>query len=343
MSGLSGKCVATAEFPPPHEIARLLDERLYATCLQVGGRCEVEGPLSVSEESVTYRATCPAPLRSVLLKHPRGQGMPAHLQYEGLLLAHRRLVGQSGLLVPRVYPYLLDDGFVIVEWIDAPTVGELLRDPRTSPTRAASVLEVAGKWLKAFHADRDTQHGRLNLQEMLDDIRTGVTHGAGWSGVPRWFHSHLALLEAFKPMLESVSLPFGPKHGDFKPDNVMVNRDGVIGIDISSVRNGPIVHDLAHFLLHLDLQLMEPRGWRLLPLRRRLRSAFLRGYGLDGQSARTSLLSWVVLQRTLSHFSERLPLSNGRAQMTLLRLGYSTCAHLNARDLRSTSSANETL
>jgi hypothetical protein len=238
------------------------------------------------------------------------------------------------MAVPRVYPYLLDKGLIITEWIDAPTVGDLLGTPGASPSRAISAVRSAGRWLGAFHGDREIGDGKLDVPEMLDEIRTAMANAAERFRVPRRFARYLTLLEAYSAEFGKIRVPFGPKHGDFKPGNVMFREDQVIGIDLSSIRQGPILHDIVNFLLHLDLHLLHPISWRLLPLRHRLRSAFLQGYALGTLPAGMSLLAWAELQQTLRHFYERAVPSTSMAHRAIFRLNYGVCARLYARDLQ---------
>jgi hypothetical protein len=124
-------------------------------------------------------------------------------------------------------------------------------------------------------------------------------------------------------------------HGDFKPSNVIVDANSVIGIDIAGAFEGPVVEDVAHFLLHLDLRLLEPSGWCLLPWRRKLETAFLRGYDPDGSTVDPIVLSWARLQRALRHYRDRSKFPKSSVRAVFLKLCYARCASLSAENLRS--------
>jgi phosphotransferase family enzyme len=325
-----------ARFPSAGEIACLLNSRVFAGRTRNGESCTVDGPVALSEQSVIYRARCPGLSGPLLIKHPHGFGASARSQYESLNLARRRLRGQARLRVPNAYCYLLDEGFLITDWFDAPTVTHLLRLPGASPSSVVAALEAAGRWLRAFHSgEAQLTRSFLNSDRLIDEIRPGTGRVIGWQGVPRRFDAFINLLEQAKQALAEMTVDVSLLHGDFKPSNVIVAADNVVVIDIIGEFEGPVVDDIAHFLLHLDLRLLEPFGWHLLPWRRKLTAAFLRGYDPDGSAVDPIVLSWARLQRALRHYRDRSKLAKSSLGALFLKLCYTRCASLNAADLRS--------
>jgi hypothetical protein len=329
--------MVSVEFPVPAEIERLLDRRLVADSARMEGRCRVTGPLLRSEESVIYRATCPGLPYPLLIKHPSENGSPARHQYELLRIAAARFEGRSGLSVPRAYPHLLDDGFVITEWIEAPTLGQILNSLNVPLARVVSALDLAGRWLRVFHGDHDAELVCLDPDRMLGEVRTAMARPVR-RGISRRFARSLDLLERNKPMLARIPVPIGSRHGDFKPDNVMIQGDCAVGIDLTGNSKDPVILDIAYFLHHLDMQLIHSvAGWRLWPLRRALRSAFLRGYGRDWSAAQECLLAWVELQATLRIAHNRIGRARNATRKGLLGICCAISAHLCTREFRRMS------
>src|SRR4051812_40662704 len=101
--------------PQPVVLEQLLNLRLAGAAARFRGPWTVTGPLARSEQSATYRARCSGLRSSLLIKRPHGGRASAWSQYEALRIAGQRLQGHAQLRVPQVYPYLLDDGFLIMD------------------------------------------------------------------------------------------------------------------------------------------------------------------------------------------------------------------------------------
>ena len=324
--------MATLASPPAVELERLLSERIAAALSSPPAPCKVEGPFARSVQTAIYRAVCPNLPHPVFIKRSRGN---PRLEFEALRSARERLSSHSDAVVPLAYPYLLDDGFVIMEWLEAPTVGQLLRHPTAGPSSLVSALELAGKWLRAFHGEGEGKLGFLRIEQMLRNLHTARVPQL--SRDPRPFPSYIKLLEETGLALERLPMPICLSHGDFKPDNVIIDRNRVIGFDFNRIFKAPIMHDITHFLLHLDLDLLHPAGWRLLPWRGHLRAAFLRGYRSDISASQRVVMSWLLLQGMLRQYYEQigeLAALRRWASIAYLRVCYSRCARLYVRDLR---------
>jgi hypothetical protein len=331
--------VNALDYPLATEIERLLDTRVPATDAAAGARSRVEGPMVRGERSAIYRATCPGFQHPLFIKRPFETGRTARSQYDALDLARHRLRGQQGLLVPDAYPYLLDDGLIMMDWFAAATVGQLLNRPTLPVSRIVAAIERTGEWLRAFHGDGPQEFARLQVDQLLGHTveLAGDRRAAGDAAR---FRDLLQLLVRTAPQVRELSVPASYSHGDFKPDNVLIDGRRVIAIDIARVFKAPVVYDLAHFLVHLDLHLLHPAGWRFLLLRRRLHTAFLRGYRLSLTRSQAMALSWLALQRSLQSFYEEIGDPNrakGWVRGNFLRNAYLVCARLRAQQLKSMS------
>jgi tRNA A-37 threonylcarbamoyl transferase component Bud32 len=290
--------------------------------------------LARGEKSAIYRATCPGISHPLLIKQTNGDGASVLSQYDALRSANKRLCTQLKLRVPRAYPYLLDDGFLVTDWVDAPTVKQLLEGACSRPNFALFSLELAGKWLSAFHGDGEFAPAYVDTERLVRSAQQALARAGGWRVAPRRFESDFALLQLTAPTLKHIAINTTVLHGDFKPANIIINKDCAFGIDIAGEFKGPVVDDLAHFLLHLDLSLLTPWGWRWLPWRGRLSSAFLRGYDPAASTLQPIILAWTRLQRVLRHYSDQT-VAGGRTRATVLKWSYATCAKYAAMDLKA--------
>lgn len=331
--------MSTLDYPLAVEVERLLDARVPVADARAGVRSRVEGPIVRGERSAIYHAICPGFEQPLFIKRPFERGHTARSQFDALDLARERLRGRQGLLVPHAYPYLLDDGLIMMDWFAATTARQLLNSPGTPVSRVAAAIERTGEWLRAFHGDGPQELASVQVDQLLENTLALADGRTSWAGAAR-FRDFLRLLERTAPQVRELSVPASYSHGDFKPDNVLIDGPRVIAIDIARVFKAPVVYDLAHFLVHLDLHLLHPAGWRLLPRRRQLQAAFLRGYRLGLTQSQTLALSWLALQRTVQSFYEEIADPNrarGWVRGRFLLGAYLLCARRRARELRNSA------
>jgi aminoglycoside phosphotransferase (APT) family kinase protein len=319
--------------PAPALIGGWLNSSPDAARLSARARWTVKGPLSSSTTSDTYRATCPgAP--TLFLKRPGPGADSATAQYEVLVKARERLADNTRVRVPTAYPFLLERGFLVTEWIEGPAVSHLLHGLTTRPQALLRSLQQAGGWLRGFHRLPTETHTFINTDKLINDTRAAITELNGWRAAPDVYKNYLALLERTSPVVDKITVPVGPLHGDFKPANVIISRGEAVAIDISASFSGDVINDLVQFLFHLDLELFEPRGFRLLPWGHTLEAAFLQGYDRDEVVAPRVVLAWCRLQRALGHHRIEMKNENNRARGMLRKVCYALCAERIARHLR---------
>lgn len=324
-----------SDTPSAAEVRQLLSRHLPGDH-DCNHRCTVEGPIRTPAGSAIYRATCVGIPHSVLIKRPHDNDTSAGAQHEALCRAARRMRPLSGLRVPISYPYLVDDGFVMVEFIEAVDLQQFLHNPRSRSGSVISALERAGAWLAAYHREDQQHRAFISVDELLNNVRRKAASGT--FGHPRRdpFTKYFDLLLETAGIAGCQPVTVALEHGDFKPHNLLVNGDEIVGIDIPDEGPMPVVHDLAHFLLHLDTVLLHPAAWRLLPCRSRLRAAFLRGYRRDSPASTIDARSfaWAELQRVLDLYYGRRGMSKSWARAAMSEAGYLLCAYLRVQNLR---------
>jgi hypothetical protein len=195
-------------------------------------------------------------------------GEAAHLEYEGLKLIESALEGTDPARfgVVRALGELPDRATVVMEYVDQPTLRQLLARPRGRARRDRDVRvddrvwAGLGEWLRRFHVahpgrsmpDRMTRGDDLAGQFDLSSaflVRAGVD-----SGPIR------ALAAAAGRRLDQgpSELPSAVGHGDFTSQNVFVAADGRVTIfDPLPAWRVCVFEDLAR--LTMGLRLLGPQ------------------------------------------------------------------------------------
>jgi aminoglycoside phosphotransferase (APT) family kinase protein len=194
----------------------------------------------------------------------------AHLEYVGLNQIAAALQGADPqrLGVLRALAELPDRATVVMEYVDQPTLRQLLARPRARPGRRArgqlhdSVWAALGEWLSRFHSahpgsslpDRMTSSG--DLANQLDrSVEFVARTGADVSRILLLRESAIRRLYAGWP----AQLPSALGHGDFTAQNVFVAPEGTITIfDPLPLWRVCVFEDLAR--LTMGLRLLGPQA-----------------------------------------------------------------------------------
>lgn len=153
-----------------------------------------------------------------------------------------------------------------------------LRPPEEVPAQVGQ----AGRWLRALQgleiSTSGPSAGKRYLQETIQSTLRSLDDHLPPSQVSRYRH----LLEELATRIDSERLRLVPRHGDFWPGNVFVERGLVQVIDFEGFGPGLAYEDLANFAAHLDLlfgyPLLRRRGQNLV---QRLAEGFLADTELD--------------------------------------------------------------
>jgi Ser/Thr protein kinase RdoA (MazF antagonist) len=259
----------------------------------------------------------------------RPSGAVARTQFDSLRQVHSRMPDPMFTVVR---PIDVDqaEGLLIIEWIDGvPLTGRLLAHA-FSPKDRARLCERAGRWLRAFHDAHPLPAGPIDLDAKTEAVRRLLATGAVTS--PMFATAARTLLATANDTM-SIELPRSWVCGDFKPDNVLINDRSVVGLDVTVTFENVVLHDLASFLNHLDLDLLSPRRAVLWVSRRRTREAFLGGYRFDLTDARAKALSWVCLFHLLHVWRQLEAANTGGLRSMVIRLALNRLCRPLLRDL----------
>lgn len=278
--------------------------------------CEITGPVYEGSHSRIFRGRLdsrPFPVAIKLCRDPlSGRPAPreAEMQFNALQRVTDALAGSAEVRVPAPVALLRERGVVVSEWVDGRTVGALCRDWRSSTSTVLDAVQRGGRWLAAFHKAHALDPRPVDAKAILDGTAASIAEDGGLDPAAPETAAALALLHRSKTIVAEIAVPCSRTHGDFKPDNVILSRSLIFGLDTGANYENVVLLDVAHFLNHLELDLFHPGAARLAFQRNRLLAAFWSGYAAAdlGQSIPEA---WMRLAMVLRLAAARGALGGG--------------------------------
>jgi hypothetical protein len=275
-------------------------------CGCAGPPLEVVGPIASRPWSRVFQGKGPAyptPVAIKLCLDPasgQASGELAGAYFRALSCVHKSMHGHPMFGSARPYALFEDLGVVIAEWVNGPTLSRVIT--ASAPMNARLAARKAGAWLARLHLSTEPFYRPLHVQEMLRQLDVAMT---GHRPPPSASIVGGAL-DALHQTAHSVTgapVLWTRVHGDFKPDNMLLSDNKLIGIDIDLRWPGPGLLDAAQFLNHLALLFRTPRGVRQLASGGQISAAFRRGYEEDGGvQLGHAQLAWVRLHNAVRLF-----------------------------------------
>ena len=286
------------EQPSLRNIAAIIRDEL------VGDSAEpltVRGPIYTLEYSDIYRAECGRfgfPLAVKVCKDP-ATGQTDQATAKNQFLALDRVgsrMTSTDYGVPRTVALIEDQAIIITEWVYGDNLTRILYRRRSSSATALDLLRRAGIWLRLFHSSNPLRPGRLDVSEKIASIREAHKRGDVRSGI---VSQAVALLEASAERAGAGTLRRSWIHGDYKTDNLLVEGRRLVGLDVHVIHESAVHYDVAAFLNRLQLTLLHPKAWRLLPYRPSFEEGFV-SESLQLEADNTVLpLGWIRLYMML--------------------------------------------
>lgn len=322
-------------FRQREQIKELLSHHGAAIGVHPAGAIAVEGPTRTGRYSRIFRAAVPGLATALAVKcvlDPE-TGEPdrvsARTQFDALDRVHRAMASSS-FRVPK--PYLLAEpqGVIVIEWIHAKSMTDLLLSWRLSREEARRLMRQAGLWLRSFIEAHRLPPGKLNVEDKLRGIAS-VEH----SVVFRHSSARDAVdaLRAYAGPAGSYELERSWVHGDFKTDNLLADGESVVGVDVHVRHENPVVHDVAAFLNHWELTLCHPRAWRWRPWRAELSREFLQSFDASYMQEKRLPYLWTALYVMLGNWEEFINRETRTIQHAYLGRCFSSVVRRMTREL----------
>jgi len=250
--------------------ARALSERMAAA----GYPLTLYGPVVRTSRSTIFLGEHQSDQRLVAVKLclRDGDTTPAEAAVAGFAAVQRmyEIAASDDLLAgPAPYMVLPEQGVFVSEWVAGRTLHALLR--RSASGGQLAIVQASGAWLGRLAMRTSSGRASIRPAEMLAQFDGAALNCAQ--------QRTLDFLRATAPQAAAEPVSFYRCFGDFKPENLMLSRGRLYGIDGIFDHLGPGVADAAQFLNHVALSspasLLSPRGaaWD-----ERVGAAFLAGY-----------------------------------------------------------------
>lgn len=209
---------------------------------------------------------------------------------EKLFAEWQRYAAQSlpeGFCVPAVYGILPSRAALMMEWVEAPHMGDVLLQNLHRRDVRENAVRRAGGWLQWFHGIGGVEELPYDTSMMLDKIDAMLAkvkaQNPAMIASQKSFLDCLELLHRATPQFQELSLPHAPVHGDFTPYNLLLSADGrTCGIDFLVHGRRPVTFDICHFLVYLDVHrfwLTSAKALRYQGGSRHDKDHFMAGYG----------------------------------------------------------------
>lgn len=193
---------------------------------------------------LVFRATHPELSGPLAVKWCGNPGQN-HSEWEGL----HSLGGDAHRLVA---PVFIDTaGHVMAtKWMDAPRLDAVLRDAPEDGRHAP--LRRAGEWLGALHGSNLRKLVWRDFTSVPDQLARRFPE----ADAPEIKYV-LAEFDRRARKLGRIETDAVPLHWDYRPHNLFVTDEGPVAFDVCAPRYGLAIHDVACFLVEMELNRYE--------------------------------------------------------------------------------------
>ena len=267
-----------------------------------------------------YRAATPAfPFPVALKLYKPGTARPFAIRKQ--LQRHRAcaesMKHDAGYSVPEPIAGFPDRRVIIMEWIDGPSVRDLMRSMVLNRSAYRGMLLRAGKWLAHFHAASTPKCEPLSVVNLLDRIEHRVTKSHPRIVAEAAYIAADNTIRELAVLLDGREMEHVEVHGDFTPSNLLVDKDRIAGIDFGTRRRLPHYYDICRFLVHLEAQRPAPK-WLGAHPESFAAEAFLEGYGDGAPKATGDIMNYMMLTEVMRRWAA-VGASSGTIPLRLLR------------------------
>ncbi len=147
-----------------------------------------------------------------------------------------------------VKPFCLINTVLVMEYIPGQSPAGLLKS--ASMTEAKILMGKLGSWFGHFHQAGEASEGRVDLSEKYTALSNRLSAISSASCVA---NQALFFLEKQLVNYDGQLVPHRQLHGDAKPDNFIIHKRRIVGIDVDCTFRNLQEHDLAQFLAHFRL------------------------------------------------------------------------------------------
>jgi aminoglycoside phosphotransferase (APT) family kinase protein len=244
------------------------------------------------------RASCPRCNHKFFLKQlyfqepePSEEGR----EYQTLQQVYDHFPTNSNFKVARPLDYIASSHTIIMDYEKG--IGFLSAISKADEIETCKLVAQAGNWLRKLHDCRKVHSTEVHTvaspsQRLTRSCEYWEEQHKPSDGTTR---VAIKLLAEVEPKLDEMMDQRVWIHGDFTPDNILVNGETLIGLDVGWRSRANPVMDLAPFLNHLSLSLTTVYGFKLDRNIAELERAFINGYANNPSTEQLILLHWYRL------------------------------------------------
>jgi hypothetical protein len=222
-----------------------------------------------------------------------GQHREGYAEFANLRTMAARLGPSQYLHVPQPLDYWEDVNALVTEHRPGSRFSEriLAAPPWFMAWRVRSSLmrtsRQCGEWLRIYHEATAREDGPAIDDHFLARMRRDIDR-IPVRGPFAGLRSHVeAALAVMREALADRRVPVAIRHGDYSPDNIHLDGDGICVFDLSHHSPAPVHDDITFFLVTLDTINPYPRYLAFdRRVARALAGPFLDGYYGDHRAAR---------------------------------------------------------
>jgi tRNA A-37 threonylcarbamoyl transferase component Bud32 len=261
----------------------------------------IRGPIATQRWSRVFRGDGEAYCAAVAIKlcldptTDAPSGSEARRHFDALTRANELLGGSADCAAARALDVFDEEGLIVAEWVEGPTLAARLLDHRLSSADALRHAAWAGRWLAKLHRESARPDRPLDADLLLGNVDRAIA-GVELDTVTS---NAVTLLRQSAADLYGAPIAWASSHGDCKAENFIVSGSRLVAIDIELRHEDAVTNDLAQFLNHLRFLFFHPRGIYRLSRAGAYERAFLDGYAENGGAIPAVALAWARLQNAV--------------------------------------------
>ncbi|MGI9465370.1 MAG: phosphotransferase, partial [Aestuariivirgaceae bacterium] len=222
------------------------------------GNWQVAGPVHTTRNCWVFKAECDNHHGAVAVKIYRqlAKSKPIKWYAKALRRYRREMPIDQGMTVPKLLVAQPDNFALVMEWLDAQPLRQILLTRDLSAEKRTRRIEQCGAWLRQFHelSDIDLQpfdHAMLTVHthQRVERLKRDSIDQADWDLLKR----AVSLLEGLAGRIDGNEVAFANVHGDATTSNLMISGQVVYGLDFDARQRLPLAGDLCRLLVHLDV------------------------------------------------------------------------------------------
>lgn len=270
--------------------------------LEPEGRWSLKGPVGKGRKCDIYQVINDITATRLALKlydQTHASAAAPHIQFRAL----QRCAKAPGATVrsPQPLAFLPEERAVLMTWHEAPMLLHVLWRNILTPQHRLELISQAGIWLRSFHDLSCISIEPFDGTKLLEKLEGRIENNPAMRMTLEENQECKTAFAAFSKLAVQAryDAPHALLHGDFTPSNLLVDDDGVVGIDMWGARHAPVYEDAARMLTYLAIT--SPFSLASMPLHKdgALMQAFAGGYGRDMLDMHSGAWSLTLLYQQL--------------------------------------------